>query len=387
MSGSVGSGSDVTPPVAPDVAMSSTDSTGTGAGAGAGTGMLAAPTTPNIDSAPADSNPVSPRNPFEQPVPLSRTPTKAEQVASSRSGASAGLEHAEHSNANNAGAMTPPRPMTEPRNNTQQHPRTSPDQSSRNSLPPSSPSHSLQSNSIGSNSNSNSNNLTPQPSPAQAPRPVEVPNTAALQIPRFGPLPTSEPRQRHPYPNTVTTTTVTAAAATTPPPNNRARQQMQTPERDDPHLHPHQHPHMRPPIFDDDDETTEPSSAGNTAEREEFQEGNSAQTNGGVGAGGGASVTGSVVKFFENTRKRLSTSRHPEDDEGSDDDDGPIIGEGEGALPGSLICGSLQKLGRNGKWQMRWFETDGECLSYYKSNKRNKLLATLDLAKVRAREK
>jgi hypothetical protein len=134
---------------------------------------------------------------------------------------------------------------------------------------------------------------------------------------------------------------------------------------------------MRPPIFDDDDETTEPSSAGNTAEREEFQEDNSGMSTGGV--------TGSVVKFFENTRKRLSTSRHPEDDEGSDDD-GPIVGQGEGALQGSLICGSLQKLGRNGKWQMRWFETDGECLSYYKSNKRNKLLATLDLAKVRARE-
>jgi hypothetical protein len=132
---------------------------------------------------------------------------------------------------------------------------------------------------------------------------------------------------------------------------------------------------MRPPIFDSDDETTEPSSAGNTAEREEFQEDNSAQANG---------VTGSIVKFIDNTRKRLSTSRNPED-EGSDDD-GPIV-EGNGALQGSLICGSLQKLGRNGKWQMRWFETDGECLSYYKSSKRNKLLATLDLAKVRARAK
>jgi hypothetical protein len=239
--------------------------------------------------------------------------------------------------------------MTEPRTNTQQQ--------QQQHLPPNSPSHSLHSNSIGSNSN----NLTPQQSPAQGPRAVDVPNTAALQIPRFGPLPTSEQRQQHPYPNTVTTSTPP------PPPTNRARQQMQSPDRDD--------LHMRPPLFDDDDETTEPSSAGNTAEREDFQEDNSALSTG---------VTGSVVKFFENTRKRLSTSRNPEDDGGSDDD-GPIIGEGEGALPGSLICGSLQKLGRNGKWQMRWFETDGECLSYYKSNKRNKLLATLDLAKVRAR--
>eukprot|EP00538_Stauroneis_constricta_P011151 CAMPEP_0119570590 /NCGR_PEP_ID=MMETSP1352-20130426/43690_1 /TAXON_ID=265584 /ORGANISM="Stauroneis constricta, Strain CCMP1120" /LENGTH=665 /DNA_ID=CAMNT_0007620259 /DNA_START=737 /DNA_END=2735 /DNA_ORIENTATION=+ len=56
---------------------------------------------------------------------------------------------------------------------------------------------------------------------------------------------------------------------------------------------------------------------------------------------------------------------------------------GEDGIPeGVLICGFLQKLGRNGKWQTRWFETDGECLSYYKSSHRTKLLATLDLAKV-----
>lgn len=51
-------------------------------------------------------------------------------------------------------------------------------------------------------------------------------------------------------------------------------------------------------------------------------------------------------------------------------------------LKSALIYGYLQKLGRNGKWQTRWFETDGECLTYYKSSKRTKLLATLDLAKV-----
>lgn len=51
-------------------------------------------------------------------------------------------------------------------------------------------------------------------------------------------------------------------------------------------------------------------------------------------------------------------------------------------VEGALIYGYLQKLGRNGKWQARWFESDGECLTYYKSNKRIKLLATLDLAKV-----
>lgn len=48
------------------------------------------------------------------------------------------------------------------------------------------------------------------------------------------------------------------------------------------------------------------------------------------------------------------------------------------------MYGHLQKLGRNGKWQTRWFETDGECLSYYKTSKRSKLLATLDLEKVGA---
>lgn len=56
-------------------------------------------------------------------------------------------------------------------------------------------------------------------------------------------------------------------------------------------------------------------------------------------------------------------------------------GEAE-ARRAALIYGNLMKLGRNGKWQSRWFETDGECLTYYKSSKRVKLLATLDLAKV-----
>ena len=47
-----------------------------------------------------------------------------------------------------------------------------------------------------------------------------------------------------------------------------------------------------------------------------------------------------------------------------------------------LVYGYLQKLGRNGQWQRRFFETDGECLTYYKSRKRTKLLASLDLLKV-----
>ena len=47
-----------------------------------------------------------------------------------------------------------------------------------------------------------------------------------------------------------------------------------------------------------------------------------------------------------------------------------------------LICGYLHKFGRNGKWQRRFFETDGENLTYYKTDARSKLLATLDLLKV-----
>ena len=47
-----------------------------------------------------------------------------------------------------------------------------------------------------------------------------------------------------------------------------------------------------------------------------------------------------------------------------------------------IVYGYLLKLGRNGQWQRRWFECDGQHLSYYKSDKRNKLLATLDLSRV-----
>lgn len=47
-----------------------------------------------------------------------------------------------------------------------------------------------------------------------------------------------------------------------------------------------------------------------------------------------------------------------------------------------IINGYLHKLGRNGHWQKRFFETNGRCLTYYKSDKRTKVLATLDLCKV-----
>jgi len=47
-----------------------------------------------------------------------------------------------------------------------------------------------------------------------------------------------------------------------------------------------------------------------------------------------------------------------------------------------IISGYLFKRGRQGKWQRRWFESDGKYLLYFKSQKRNKLLATLDLLHV-----
>lgn len=84
--------------------------------------------------------------------------------------------------------------------------------------------------------------------------------------------------------------------------------------------------------------------------------------------------TSSFGRLIENTKKRLNSSdrrRSSSDDE-----------EEAEVLKNALIYGYLQKLGRNGKWQSRWFESDGECLTYYKSSKRTKLLATLDLAKV-----
>lgn len=47
-----------------------------------------------------------------------------------------------------------------------------------------------------------------------------------------------------------------------------------------------------------------------------------------------------------------------------------------------LVYGYLHKLGRNGHWQRRFFESNGERLTYYKSVKRTKVLATLDLSMV-----
>ncbi len=50
-----------------------------------------------------------------------------------------------------------------------------------------------------------------------------------------------------------------------------------------------------------------------------------------------------------------------------------------------MVYGYLHKLGRNGHWQCRFFESDGERLTYYKNDKRTNVLATLDLCKVSLR--
>jgi len=117
----------------------------------------------------------------------------------------------------------------------------------------------------------------------------------------------------------------------------------------------------------DDDEDTEPSSAVNSAEQAAFAAGNKQQNSNNVGR--------SFARFVEHTRKRLSTSAIGNRTRKDSDDENECLSV-------CLVSGYLQKLGRNGKWQTRWFETDGECLSYYKSSKRTKLLATLDLEKV-----
>lgn len=46
------------------------------------------------------------------------------------------------------------------------------------------------------------------------------------------------------------------------------------------------------------------------------------------------------------------------------------------------ISGYLYKKTRDGRWQRRWFETNGVYLTYYKSKKMEKLLAALSLPQV-----
>jgi hypothetical protein len=41
------------------------------------------------------------------------------------------------------------------------------------------------------------------------------------------------------------------------------------------------------------------------------------------------------------------------------------------------VYGYLEKMGRNGKWQKRFFETDGESLSYYKNENEHSWLLSI----------
>jgi len=118
-----------------------------------------------------------------------------------------------------------------------------------------------------------------------------------------------------------------------------------------------------------DDEMTEPSSSANTRENNPAATGYTRSDNN----TGATSTFGRLIQSAAKTINNRITVTNTDRKESADE---------EGVVEGALIYGYLQKLNRNGKWQTRWFETDGECLTYYKSSKRNKLLASLDLVKV-----
>lgn len=52
------------------------------------------------------------------------------------------------------------------------------------------------------------------------------------------------------------------------------------------------------------------------------------------------------------------------------------------SVSASSISGYLYKQTRDGRWQRRWFETNGTFLTYYKSRKMERLLAALSLPQV-----
>ena len=128
-------------------------------------------------------------------------------------------------------------------------------------------------------------------------------------------------------------------------------------------------------IHDDDDESTVPSSAVNSSDPADNSQSMDGQDT--MESDSDHEPRGSITKFIGSVGKRISTNSQIE---GVPNVEDALLGEDD--LGDALIGGYLQKLGRNGKWQTRWFETDGECLSYYKNEKKSKILATLDLEKV-----
>jgi len=89
-----------------------------------------------------------------------------------------------------------------------------------------------------------------------------------------------------------------------------------------------------------------------------------------------------IGKLFRTPLKNIRRSSNKARDEVDPDDIDPSANKKFNQYRKALIDGYLYKRGRQGKWQRRWFESDGECLCYFKSKKRNKCLATLDLLNV-----
>lgn len=78
-----------------------------------------------------------------------------------------------------------------------------------------------------------------------------------------------------------------------------------------------------------------------------------------------------------------SNSVHNRGNDGNAYNNGKTYDEQEDNLDlQPLVYGYLHKLNKKGVWQKRYFETDGKYLTYFKSKKRIKLLATLDLTKI-----
>jgi len=127
-----------------------------------------------------------------------------------------------------------------------------------------------------------------------------------------------------------------------------------------------------------DDDETEPSSSANTGENNAttFSIENNALEKGYIRSDSNTGATSTFGRLVRSAAKSINNQKT------STNSDRKQSADEEGVIEGVLIYGYLQKLNRNGKWQTRWFETDGECLTYFKSSKRVKLLASLDLAKV-----
>jgi len=129
----------------------------------------------------------------------------------------------------------------------------------------------------------------------------------------------------------------------------------------------------------DDDDNTEPSSTMTSTQ---------SNNNNNIPRPGTVHSQNRESSFTKFIRKRLNSienfNNNDNNNENNSPSNNPALDEDDdvASSSGALIYGYLLKMGRNGKWQRRFFETDGECLSYYKNRHRTKLLAQLDLCKV-----